>query len=88
MDTKRPWKFERRPEYVERARLLGQELQPHEGYFRDNDGSWIILDATGERVCTVAFKGKAKRSEAWKAPDTEGQAIAEFIVNVVNARKD
>jgi hypothetical protein len=83
--TATPWKFERMPEYEERAKLLGKPLADHEGYFRDNDGSWVIQDNEGNRIASVTFKGKAKRGETWNAPDPEGQANAELIVKAVNA---
>ena len=42
-----PLKFERSAEYVEAEKLGVRKLQEHEGYPRENDGSWIILDADG-----------------------------------------
>lgn len=81
---KTPLKFERLEGYEERARILKQPILAHEGYFRENDGSWVIQGSTGARVATVQFKGKAKRGERWNAPDPEGQANAELIVVAVN----
>jgi hypothetical protein len=83
--TKTPWKFERMPEYEERVRMLNRPLADHEGYFRDNDGSWIIQDSEGNRIAAAIFKGKAKRGEAWNAPDPDGKSNVELIVRAVNA---
>lgn len=81
-------KFERNPDYEENARILKKTLADHEGYPRENDGSWIIQDAdTGLGIITVRFQGKAKRGQAWNAPDPEGMAIARLIVEAVNTRK-
>lgn len=78
------WKFEPQADYTENARLLGKVLEGHEGYFRENDGSWIITDENGERIAAVQFKGKAKRGQTWCAPDPEGQSNAKLIVQSVN----
>lgn len=88
--TPGPWKFERGESAIELARLKGETLAEHEGYFRGNSGSWIVTfsatdtDDEGEfevggQICEVAFKGQAKRGEAYKAPDPEGQANARLI---------
>jgi hypothetical protein len=81
---KTPLKFQRQGIYEEHARLTGKVLAPHEGYIRENNGDWIISDADGERIASVAFKGKARRGETWNAPDPVGQATAELIVKAVN----
>lgn len=80
-----PLKFERQDVYEEHAKLTGKALEAHEGYFRENDGSWVIADKDGNGIITVRFQGKAKRGQAWNAPDPEGQALARNIVKCVNA---
>ena len=79
------YKFEPQEIYLERARLLGKPLAEHEGYYRENDGSWIIADSEGVGRITVRFQGKAKRGQAWNAPDPEGQALARKITDFLNA---
>lgn len=69
---------------VEFAELKGEPLAEHDGYYRANNGNWIVtsLDADGERdgpVCEVSFRGTAKRGEAYKAPDPLGMARARLI---------
>jgi hypothetical protein len=83
-NEKLPLRFERQEIYVESAALTGKELLPHEGYFRDNDGSWSIISATGDRALTVPFTGTAKRNERWNAPDPKAQEFARLIVTAVN----
>jgi hypothetical protein len=69
------------------ARLKGETLEPHEGYYRTNSGAWIVTASetdedgyqVGGPIAEVMFKGKAKRGEAYKAPDPEGQANARLI---------
>jgi hypothetical protein len=75
--------FEPMSVYQEKVRLTGKPLEPHEGYMRDNDGSWKVSSPDGP-VLSVAFRGKAKRGEAWNAPDPEGQAIAFEVVRRYN----
>jgi hypothetical protein len=65
-------------------KLKGTTPQEHEGYFRENNGSWTVTDEYGSPVARICFRGKAKRGEAWNAPDPEGQANAGFIVKAVN----
>ena len=84
--TDGPWHFEQGKSALELARLQGKTLDPHEGYFRENDGSWIItygdpddMESDCGQVCRVTFQGKAKRGEAWQAPDPVGQATARLI---------
>jgi hypothetical protein len=69
------------------ARLKGETLEPHEGYYRTNSGAWIVTAnetdedgyQVGGPVAEVTFKGTAKRGEAYKAPDPVGQANARLI---------
>lgn len=81
---KLPLRFEPQVCHREMAHLQHRELEAHEGFFRENDGSWIIVDSEGERFCSVHFHGKANRGAAWNAPDPEGQAICRLIVEAVN----
>lgn len=81
--------FEPQSVYVEMAALKGEPLEPHEGFRRDNQGGWIINSADERGVMiTVSFQGKAKRGQAWNAPDPVGQAIASEIVHLWNERKE
>jgi hypothetical protein len=82
--TPGPWKFERPADLEESYRILKKELPDHEGYFRENDGTWSITDSTGLRVATASFKGKAKRGEAWRTADPEGMANARLISAVTD----
>ncbi len=82
--TKGPWRFERLASAIEYAELTGKTLEDHDGYFRTNGGDWIVSRVdddgeTGGQICEVAFRGKAKRGEAYKAPDPEGMANAHLI---------
>lgn len=79
-----PLVFKPQDTYIENAKILGKPLEAHIGYMRENDGSWIISDSSGMRFAIVPFCGKAKRGEAWNAPDPEGMEHAEFIVRAVN----
>jgi hypothetical protein len=81
---KLPLKFERNEGFEEQMKTLGRSYGEHEGWPRDNDGSWIITDAEGFGVIRVAFMGKAKRGQAWNAPDPEGMKLARMIVKSVN----
>lgn len=64
--------------YITQAKLQGREPEPHEGYFRENSGDWII--GNGDvRVGTATFKGRAKRGEGYNAPDPEGMANAKLF---------
>lgn len=78
------FKFERMNGYEERAKLLGEKIEEHTGYFRHNDGSWVICDSEGTGTITVRFMGEAKRGQGYNAPDPEGQALARKIVLAVN----
>lgn len=80
-------KLERNDATVELARLQGRELEDHEGYPRDNNGDWVILWEDGGRMGTVCFMGKAKRGEAYRAPDPEGLAIARRLVSLWNQQE-
>lgn len=78
------WKFERMESAEEFAKLKGETLAEHEGYYRDNNGDWIVTfadpdDEIGGRVAAVTFKGKAKRGETYRAPDPIGMARARLI---------
>ena len=77
-------KFERMESSVEMAALKKVPLAEHEGYFRDNNGDWIISSKEG-RIASVSFQGKAKRGETYCAPDPIGKARAEYIVAAVNS---
>src|SRR5687768_12240135 len=77
--TPGPWRFERMESAEEFAALKGETLEEHEGYYRDNNGDWIVTfrdpeDDMGGRIAAVSFKGKAKRGETWRAPDPIGMA--------------
>lgn len=86
--TPTPWKFERLDGVEEQYRILKKELLEHDGYFRHNDGSWVINSAEGYPIASVNFKGTAKRGQAWHAPDPEGQANARHIVLAVNCHDE
>jgi hypothetical protein len=73
------WKFVRIEGHEERAKILGHKIEAHDGYYRDNDGSWAVTDAEGNQVARVTFKGKAKRGQGYCAPDPEGMANARLI---------
>lgn len=83
--TKHRWVFEQFDGYDALHKLKGTTPEPHEGYFRTNDGSWAVGwkgdDGDGGRIALVDFKGKAKRGEAYCAPDPEGQANARLIAS-------
>lgn len=76
--TAGPWKFERMQGYEDRARILGQPLAEHDGFYRDNNGDWVVGGGDG-RIAAVRFQGKAKRGEAYNAPDPEGMANGRLI---------
>ena len=82
---KLPLRFERNKGFVELMKILKRAYGEHDGYPRENDGTWIILDAEGVGVIRVAFQGTAKRGQGWNAPDPEGMAMARMIVDAVNA---
>lgn len=82
---KLPLSFERNENFEKQMKFLKREYGEHEGYARENDGTWIIRDADGYGVIRVAFQGKAKRGQGWNAPDPEGMKIARMIVSAVNA---
>lgn len=79
--------FEPQAVYVEMAKLEKRELAPHEGYFRDNDGTWIAWDNREGNV-RVSFRGNAKRGQGWNAPDPKGQQIMREIVRAVNSHSE
>jgi hypothetical protein len=74
---------------VKLAALDNRTLEPHEGYNRGNDGAWVIpiKDEEGETVARIEvfFRGNAKKSQAFTAPDPEGQQIARAIVERMNS---
>ena len=67
-------------------KILGKEYGEHEGYIRENDGTWIITDADGNGVIRVNFQGKAKRGQGYAVPDPEGMKLARMIVEALNAK--
>lgn len=71
---------------VKLAELKGVPVEDHEGYSRTNDGEWCVVydDEEGGVFCTVNFHGTAKKKERWNAPDPEGFAIAQKIVQLWN----
>lgn len=73
---------------VKLAKLDQRTLEPHDGFSRGNDGNWIlpIKDESGEVVGTaqIFFLGKAKRGQAYCAPDLEGQRIANEVLKQFN----
>ena len=73
-----PWKFERLAGAEELARLRKQTLAEHEGYFRENNGDWVVT-SEDERIASVTFQGQAKRGQGYAAPDPRGQANARLI---------
>ena len=98
--TPRPWRMAKMMEGAEQMRpegmtpeqgakwdaLMAERNQPS----RDNNGSWIIVGGdpgteSYTRVAATAFKGTAKRGQAYCAPDPVGFANAELIVAAVNA---
>jgi hypothetical protein len=82
---KLPLAFTRNDGFEEQMKILKRPYGEHEGYPRENDGSWIIKDADGNGIITVRFRGTAKRGQAWNAPDPEGMATARLIVAAVNS---
>lgn len=72
--TPGPWEFERESIYLELEKSGGKKLEPHEGYFRDNDGSWIVKPGIGR----ANYRGDKKRG-ADQDPDPEGMANARLI---------
>jgi hypothetical protein len=79
-----PLRFERNRGFEEQMKILKRPYAEHDGYPRENDGTWIILDADGVGVVRVAFQGEAKRGQGWCAPDPEGMAFCRLIVEAVN----
>lgn len=85
--TPGPWVFEQAESALELARLKGETLAEHEGYYRTNDGGWIVTYRSkdedgydvGGQICVVSFKGSAKRGQTYNAPDPEGMATARLI---------
>lgn len=78
------WIFARMGSAEEFADLTGRPLAEHEGYYRANNGNWIVVcrDPDGESggpVCEVTFRGTAKRGQAYGAPDPVGMARARLI---------
>lgn len=72
------WKFGRMKGFEERAAILKQPIADHDGYYRDNNGDWIVGDGEG-RVASVRFCGTAKRGQGYNAPDPEGMRRARLI---------
>lgn len=81
---KLPLKFERDQIYKDAEATGLRKLREWEGYPRENDGSWIILDADGVGVITVKPQVRMKRGQGYNSPDPEGMAIARRIVNAIN----
>jgi hypothetical protein len=84
--VKLPLVFERIENFEQDMKTLKRAYGEHEGYPRENDGSWIIRDSAGLGVIVVRFQGKAKRGQGWNAPDPEGMKLARMIVEAVNER--
>ncbi len=76
--TKGPWALNRMGGFDDLHKLQGTTPEPHEGYFRGNDGAWMVSREEG-RVAQVDFCGKAKRGMGYCAPDPEGMANAHLI---------
>ena len=58
-------------------------------YGRDNNGDWILMIGEGDnkrRFGAVSFQGKAKRGQAYNAPDPEGFAAAQLVCRMWNDR--
>ena len=56
---------------------------------RENNGDWVILIGEGDdrrRFGTVSMIAKAKRGDGWKTPDPEGEAIAQRLCDLWNAK--
>ena len=81
-------KFERIEGAEKLARLLKKPLLEYEGFHRENNGDWIILNEDGTRFGTVTFQGYAKRGQTWNAPDPVGQNIARTLVKLWNAKEE
>jgi hypothetical protein len=77
--TPGPWIFARNVDAERFAKLTGNPLQPHDGFFRGNDGSWSVFDAEGKGLARVVFRGEAKHGKEYGSPDPEGQANACLI---------
>lgn len=82
---KLPLSFERRENFEEQMKLLKRPYAEHEGYIRENDGSWVILDADGVGVIVVRMQAEAKRGKGYSTPDPEGMRLARLIVAAVNS---
>ena len=78
-------RFQRNSGFEEQMKILKRPYGDHEGYPRENDGTWIITDADGNGAVRVTFRGKAKRGQGWNAPDPEGQELARRVVAAFNA---
>jgi hypothetical protein len=83
------WELRRNPDYEKLAAMQKRELGIHEGYQRENNGDWIIVDETGTRVALASFRGQGqtKRGSAWNSPDPEGQANARLIADAPQLRE-
>lgn len=70
--TPGPWRFARMEDAEKLAVLQHRDLAEHEGYFRENNGDWIVgyKNEHGQgRIAGVSFKGTAKRGQGYMAPD-------------------
>lgn len=87
--------FDRSSAAIELAKLRGETLGEDDGYYRNNDGSWIVTfknlegdvddDMLSGQLCTTPFRGTAKRGQAYTAPDPEGRSRARRIAASWNA---
>ena len=76
--TPGPWELKRILNFERDMKILKREYAEHQGYIRENDGTWIITDKDGQ-VARATFKGEAKRGKGYDAPDPEGMANARLI---------
>lgn len=84
MKIELPLRFGPQAVYVEMAELKKAPVEPpHITHNRENDGAWVIKDANHKRLFTVAFQGKAKRGQAFNAPDPEGYELAKLLVDLL-----
>ena len=80
--TPGPWRVAEMPHFDDLAKLrtLKGEPEPaeHERFFRYNDGGFAI-STENQNVAQVTFKARAKRGQAYCAPDPVGLANARLI---------
>lgn len=74
---------------MEKLRIAATAIGDEIHYGRENNGDWILMIGDGDserRFGTVSFQGKAKRGQAWCAPDPAGLAAARLICDLWNSK--